>query len=732
MVVVAAGCAEALPVPLTATALRQHWTGAALVTYLGQPDASAAVCDLPSPQPGVAASVTDFMTDHLVDALGDGTIPPPLWRACVDNMVRSADSASAVRLLDRVVAAYSRAFTMQRLEADASLQARVDAMEAVYLGTAGGSRGPRQRRRQCRRQLARRAGRGALGSWASPHATAFLDAVDIEEGRLRGRVVDAATLDRLFAAGDETLLRRCSERLPAADLRTEARRRVIRLHIQASRDPEVRAHADAVENTMMIRGFNPASLEAHPPRRARLDLPARQITVRQQVQAGTATLLGSAARQPPLSVLPEIALRGALEIDLEGLSRPLTICAPAAQLDPEPCVTADQITVASPLVTIDREGALRFVDNLPAAQVARLARQVDQVALPISVAGRRLLDPEWALTFEKPPDDLDLPATPGEPDLRIRVERGPHGRLVDTVHARDRDYLIAVEAADAASFHIISRGAAGRSGSDGSDGSDGSSGMSGSSASCSFSGGDGSPGGDGSNGSDGSDGGAGGPGGNIQVDIVCGGALCADLVSLVGRTISQRGRARWLGRPRRARRSRWPRRQRRLGDELHDRQLHGQRLGRPRRIVRPRWLVGPRWVSGIAGRGRPSERSRAAVGARQRATRSDPQPVEHGTERGQVRHHDVGAAGFELLDGVPPGGHRDGTATVLARAIDVAWRVADDHDVARVGVGARARHCPMARRTRSGRVGASSPKAPTTNWAGSMPTARSLRGTARA
>jgi hypothetical protein len=243
---------------------------------------------------------------------------------------------------------------------------------------------------------------------------------------------------------------------------------------------------------------------------------------------------------PPLSVLPEIALRGALEIDLEGLSRPITICAPAAQLDPEPCVTANQITVASPLVALDRDGALHFVDDLPAAQVAHLARTVDKVVLPISVAGRRLLEPELALAFERP-RDLDLVATPGEPDMQIRVERGPHGRLVDTVHARDRNYLVAVEAADAPNFHIISRGADGRSGFDGSDGIDGLNGMSGSSASCSSSGSDGSPGGDGSSGSDGSDGGGGDPGGNIQVDIACGGAPCTDLVALVGRTISSVG-----------------------------------------------------------------------------------------------------------------------------------------------------------------------------------------------
>src|SRR4029077_10262569 len=117
-------------------------------------------------------------TVHLVEGLDDGTIPPSLWRACADKMVRSADSPSAVRLLDRVVAAYARAITAQRVEANASMQARADALEAVSLERPADRPAHANVVANAVGTLRGALGRGALGSWASEHATAFVDAAD--------------------------------------------------------------------------------------------------------------------------------------------------------------------------------------------------------------------------------------------------------------------------------------------------------------------------------------------------------------------------------------------------------------------------------------------------------------------------------------------------------------------------------------------------------------------------
>ena len=531
------GCAERVPLPITATELRQQWSGPALIAYLGQPDASAAVCDLRPPRPGLIVSIPADVRETLVDGLVEGTVPPVLWRACVERMLRTADGASVALLLDQVAHSYGRALSDQNLETNPTLQARVEAMEIVFLDSPPDHRADPDVMAALVSDVREAVTRGRFGPWAARHGAGLLEAMDIEQGRVRGRVVDRARLDQLLAAGDEALLLRCSQHLPTPELRTEARRRVIRLRIQASPDPALRADAAAIEQTVMKFGVNRVSPSAHAPLRARVKLPVRQVLVRQQVLERTAMLLGAADQRPGLSVVPDLPLRHALEIDLEGLTRPVTICAPLAALDPEPCLAADEITVENPLVTLDREGVLHFVDHLSVPQVTRLAQEDQQIVLPISIAGRRLVAVTWALAFEKPAD-LTLRGNVSGPDLRVRVERGAGTRLVQTVRAAGETYVAVVERADTPTFRIVSRGPDGGAGMNGQPGSDGSAGLSGSNASCPSSSGEaGGPGSDGSAGGDGGGGGNAGNGGAIQVEIACGVARCDDLVALLRTTI---------------------------------------------------------------------------------------------------------------------------------------------------------------------------------------------------
>src|SRR5439155_3179152 len=98
-----------------------------------------------------------------------------------------------------------------------------------------------------------------LGANAARFGEDLLATIDLERGEWQGRRVDGALLDALAAAHDETLLRRCMDRLPDASLRTEARRRVIRLHIAASPFPEVRQNAATVEPIVLKLGAYPVS-----------------------------------------------------------------------------------------------------------------------------------------------------------------------------------------------------------------------------------------------------------------------------------------------------------------------------------------------------------------------------------------------------------------------------------------------------------------------------------------
>jgi len=160
-------------------------------------------------------------------------------------------------------------------------------------------------------------GKKRLGPAALKNGTELLATLDLEQGIFQGRTVDVPLLDSMLKSGDEASLLRCAQRLPDAALRTEAKRRVIQLHIQASPLPEVRANASALEERMM-GGTNPVSLGEHPAVRAFVDLARsaqRSIVVEQDVLHRAGRLLGSASGRPGLSVLPEIPLSGVLQVE---------------------------------------------------------------------------------------------------------------------------------------------------------------------------------------------------------------------------------------------------------------------------------------------------------------------------------------------------------------------------------------------------------------------------------
>src|SRR5579871_4211396 len=80
------GCARQFRLPMTAAEMAQHDSGDALVAYLGQRDASPAVCDLRAQGPHVS-SVSPDVREALVSGLVDGKIDPGLWRRCVEAIL---------------------------------------------------------------------------------------------------------------------------------------------------------------------------------------------------------------------------------------------------------------------------------------------------------------------------------------------------------------------------------------------------------------------------------------------------------------------------------------------------------------------------------------------------------------------------------------------------------------------------------------------------------------------
>jgi hypothetical protein len=543
LILLGSGCAPALPVPMTAGQLAGYSSGEAVVAYLGQADASASVCDLDAEGPHLAR-VDEDVREALVGALGEGRIPPVVWRDCLERLVRSAGHQRATALLDEVAESYLRLLTDPHVEHPGASRRRLLAAHLLLLERpeTAAPHAPviAELRRDLRRVLSRR-----VGLVTRRHAEEVLAMLDLEQGVLRGRTVDLAMLDQLRKAGDEAQLRRAAVRLPDAGLRAQARRRLLRLRIQASPYREVSDRPGAVEELMMSAGANIVTIADHRPLRGWIEataLPARVAWVRQDLLRQSATLLGQAPGQARLSVLPGVPLRDLFRVELEGLSRSVTVCAPPRELDPTPCLQARDIALSSPFVWLDRDGILHPREELSGRDAVALAR-AERLVVPIEVAGRPLATLIWDVRFERHDDlVLDAPTNPrGAFHLRVRLEQSGE-RLIYDVATVDRRYLAVVEAADVRPFHVISRGRAGLSGGDGSSGSDGSRGATGSDASCpSWDASNGDRGGDGSRGSPGSDGGPGGDGGNILVVVSCAGGSCDDLPAVARRTIVSQG-----------------------------------------------------------------------------------------------------------------------------------------------------------------------------------------------
>jgi hypothetical protein len=538
------GCGVSFPRPMTAAEVASFDSGDALVVYLAQRDASPAVCDLRSTGPHVTRFDRDLAT-ALVGGLDDGKVDLSLGQACINLALEGGSQAVAAQLIDAVGRDYHSLANDRALETSPALQARLAIFQAIYFERPSGKDGDPKTMDGIFDDLRRKFFRGQFGPVGARYVNELLGVVDLERGRYGGRPVDLATVDALAARGEENLLRRFADRLPAPDLRVEAQRQLIRLRIVASPFPEVRAQAAAVEARVMQQGVNRVSLTAQPAVRAWLDgrnLPPRNVLVRQDLAQQSATLFGHPTGGE-LSVVPNLALGGTLWVRVAGLSRPITICGASRSYDPTPCLGGDDVTIDNPLAASDHDGTFRFRDKVSEAEVVGLGRRGDSFPLAIVVGGRRLVAFSWPIRFERPNDLVLSSGVARGPTLQVTVTHTDPVLYLFTASGDGFFHRAVIEKSDLATFHLVSRGATGTAGMDGSSGMDGFAGVDGSSATCPSSpGGDGTRGGDGAAGGDGGPGGNGADGGDVFVQLQCGAVACsADDVALLRRAVLSQG-----------------------------------------------------------------------------------------------------------------------------------------------------------------------------------------------
>ena len=117
---------------MTAQDLARLDSGEALVAYLGQPDASPAVCDLRASGPHLTRFDRDVAMT-LVEGLAEGRIDPDVWRRCADALFDGATPAGAAWLLYAVGKSYRSLVEDSDVETSPALQARLGAMYALYV-----------------------------------------------------------------------------------------------------------------------------------------------------------------------------------------------------------------------------------------------------------------------------------------------------------------------------------------------------------------------------------------------------------------------------------------------------------------------------------------------------------------------------------------------------------------------------------------------------------------------
>ncbi len=538
----ATGCAQHFALPMTAAQFASHNSGPALVAYLSQDDATPSVCDLQARGPHLTG-INDEVAEALTDGIRLGRVEPKLWRRCLEVMMKTADPGEASHLMDSLARGYRKLMIEDDFEKSPSLQVRLQAMHQIYLERPPSVAAHSDVINPLFADLRKAIDKKRISPTAAKMGEDLLATVDLEKGTWRGKQVDLAMIEGLFAELDEKLLHRFADRLPDPALRDQARRRVIRMRIMASQYPEVIKNAEAVEEIVMKLGAYPISPATYPPVRGSVDttkVPLRGVLVRQHLIEQTATLLGYAGDRPGVSVLPEVNLRGALQITLKGISKPVTLCAPPKEMDPSPCVVPTDVKIENPVAYLDKDGAFHFVEHVAQKDAINLAQKGDRFVLPVNVGGRRLTNIDWGLHYEKPEDLVFGGAGPGTdgPNLGVTVDHRDPNRYIYTVTNGGHPFLAAVEAGDAIGFHVISKGERGPTGRSGHSGRHGMSGTPGTSASCpSTPATSGTPGTDGTPGGPGGPGGHGGNGGDIAVAAACGGRRCDDAADMLHQTV---------------------------------------------------------------------------------------------------------------------------------------------------------------------------------------------------
>ncbi len=535
----------------------ERHSGAHLVVDLRRDPDNVDLCEPNAARSRVGILDREDLED-LMYGLRKQSVELTTWVRCVRPLLTGLPPERAADLLDLMGEEYRSLIRDGRLGENPVLKARFGELHLAFLERPNSAQPHATVMTALLDDLRQALKLKRIGEFAIPWAQELLSTQEeMEQGRWQGVAVTAATLEGFATGADETLLRRLARRLPDPALREQARRVLVRRHLQQSPFPELIGEEGA-ELMLLQTGHYPVPLSRFPPVEVRVDrerFPMRSFRVHQQVSPYLATLTAY-NKEAELPALPEVPLRGKIHIRLTGLARPVSFCGPPRaddiDLDATPCVSAVEFTTGQQHVRINRDGVLLFTAEYTEAPAAALATACDALRAPLIVKGTPLLVLSWPLRFLAPPksertfvaNGQGPPGSPG-PDLEILADHGAAARLalhVEGVGLKE-PYFMVMERDEASSFRVISRGVPGEKGTPGTAGAPGVAGPDGKAAVCPGGDGeaDGFRGGEGDPGGNGEPGGRGGDGGRMRIRVRCGARPCDEVIGMLTRILHSEG-----------------------------------------------------------------------------------------------------------------------------------------------------------------------------------------------
>ncbi len=537
---------ENYALPLPAAQASQLNTGDAVVSYLRQRDADPTLCD-PFANGAHVVLQTPRDLEDLADGIGRGARPSK-WAECVHRMLGKMPDELAAVLLDRILHQYVLRIAYPELERDPPIMQQLEILRRVYTDRQPGKNASDAGRNATLTAL-RQLDDATLSPFGRQARDAALTVLYLERGLLPdGRPVTVESLDELASMQAEEELRIYARRIPDENLRTEAKRRLVRVRIAMSSFEELRSNSEAVEQRVMALGRNPVSLTENRPTSVDFDataMPVRGISIVQDVGSQTARLASWREQRSNVSVVPPIDLRPVLSFTVPGFSAPLRLCAPPEELRVDPCVDPSQLSISLPFARIEADGRFRLAEQLDMSQVFHIAQTGPGFRIPIVLGGEPLVDAFWDVDFSTTGNAVFASGygSPG-PAVSVVVDASDPRFYHYVMTAYGRDYHVVIEPGEMGYFGVVAAGGNGEPGARGQDGYDGQNGQDGQNASCPN-----TQGTNGTNGSDGGPGGPGGPGGNggpggfVDAKLLCLAAQCAELEAQLTPTLRAPGGA---------------------------------------------------------------------------------------------------------------------------------------------------------------------------------------------